>query len=291
MVDRRKAAGVWYRTSESRRLREPPPHPCAVVVTGHDRSEVTSRLVLEAGDSAEPAAAQSDPTMARLVVITDMAESRATFRRVDSTSLPNCLGGLRPITGHRLATPFVPPWPYPGLARIHGCSFERRAVCKPAECQIAVRADVWPGPSSLDVHRQPALEETWTIDGACPSALFERRCIPEPAECVSLPSRVREDHPLGPPEAALCHVVRSNCPGLVRAAVSAGAMARRFAATMTPDASPTTSHIGTTETGTAPRLAANVLHTAPPVTIPSGTPMTIPTTAKVVACQATDEAI
>jgi hypothetical protein len=111
MVDRRKAAGVWYRTSESRRLREP--HPCAVVVTGHDRSEVTSRLVLEAGDSAEPAAAQSDPTMARLVVITDMAESRATFRRVDSTSPPNCLGGLRPINGHRLATPFVPPLTLP----------------------------------------------------------------------------------------------------------------------------------------------------------------------------------
>ena len=145
MVDRRKPPGVWYRTSESRRLREP--HPCAVVVTGHDRSEVTSRLVLEAGDSAEPAAAPSVPTMARLVVITDM--SRPTFRRVDSTSPPNCLGGIRPITGHRLATPFVPPWPYPGLARIQGCLFERRAVCKPAECQIAVRSVVWPGPSSF----------------------------------------------------------------------------------------------------------------------------------------------
>ena len=59
---------------------------------------------------------------------------------------------------------------------------------------------------------------------------------------------------------------------------------------MTPAASPAISHIGTTETGTIPRLLPKAVQTALPTTIPNGTPMTIPTKANVVACQATTEA-
>ena len=88
----------------------------------------------------------------------------------------------------------------------------------------------------------------------------------------------------------LSYGARSSCAGLVRAAASAGATARRFATAMTPPTSPTTSQIGTTETGMTPRLVANTLHIEPPATMPNGTPTTIPTRANVVACQATADA-
>ena len=64
----------------------------------------------------------------------------------------------------------------------------------------------------------------------------------------------------------------------------------RFATTSTPAASRPMSQIGTTETGTAPRLFANACHTTRPTTTPTGTPITMPTAAIVVACQATLEA-
>ncbi len=68
-----------------------------------------------------------------------------------------------------------------------------------------------------------------------------------------------------------------------RVATIAGAMAMRFATTATPATITQTSQIGTTETGTAPRLLANAPHTSRPATTPSGTPITIPIRANVVA--------
>src|ERR1700728_1567674 len=81
--------------------------------------------------------------------------------------------------------------------------------------------------------------------------------------------------------------VRRSSPGLDRVATSAGATAIRLATTRTPATSTPMSQIGTTESETTPRLLANVRHTARPTTTPSGTPMTIPTRANVVACHAT----
>ena len=66
-------------------------------------------------------------------------------------------------------------------------------------------------------------------------------------------------------------------------------MAITLAPTSTPTAIATVSRIGTTVTGTAPRLLANVFHTPRPTINPSGTPTTTPTRANVVACHETVE--
>jgi hypothetical protein len=56
--------------------------------------------------------------------------------------------------------------------------------------------------------------------------------------------------------------VRMRSPGLDLFATSAGAMAMRFATARTPATRPPRSRIGTTETGTAPRLSVNARHIA-----------------------------
>src|SRR5271169_5801420 len=75
--------------------------------------------------------------------------------------------------------------------------------------------------------------------------------------------------------------------GLDLLAITAGDTAMRLATTRTPATSPPMRRIGTADTGTAPRLSVNASHITRPNTTPSGTPMTIPTRATVVACQAT----
>ena len=64
----------------------------------------------------------------------------------------------------------------------------------------------------------------------------------------------------------------------------------RLAPTRTAAIRAPMSQTGTTETGTAPRLLAKASHTARPTTIPTGTPITMPAPASVVACHATVEA-
>ena len=75
--------------------------------------------------------------------------------------------------------------------------------------------------------------------------------------------------------------------GLDLVAVNVGPTARRLATTITPTASAPMSQTGTTETGTTPKLLAKRSHVTLPATKPIGTPIRIPTNAKVVACQLT----
>src|SRR5579863_924987 len=81
--------------------------------------------------------------------------------------------------------------------------------------------------------------------------------------------------------------VRKSSAGVECVATIAGTTAIRFATTTTPVTMRTMTELGTTDTGTAPRLFANAIQTARPVTTPKGTPATIPIKATVVACQDT----
>ena len=78
---------------------------------------------------------------------------------------------------------------------------------------------------------------------------------------------------------------------LDRVATHAGAIAMRLAPTRTPTVIAATRSNGRTVSGMTPRLFAKAFHTVRPTTRPSGTPMTTPTPASVVACQDTVDTI